>query len=174
MPRTYNSNVITCLKVTTGALTTLASRDPLVLWLSRVILGRLSHLIDAKFRKGFPALPLILSVKALLSSNPGLNPRHAARDTLLFYTEHQCRHIRLCPVRAKLPASANDSGFRTVETISVHGEGFKGSQLRNWGVLGNIEARSRGSEKSTFFLLSEEADFAMSILRCRLQQEYTG
>ncbi|XP_078681373.1 uncharacterized protein LOC144916201 isoform X2 [Branchiostoma floridae x Branchiostoma belcheri] len=61
--------------------------------------------------------------------NKIVNPRHAARDILLFYTEHQCRHIRLCPVRAKLPAPANDSGFRTVETISVHGEGF--SSLRH-------------------------------------------
>ncbi|KAI8505328.1 hypothetical protein Bbelb_174370 [Branchiostoma belcheri] len=51
-----------------------------------------------------------------------LNLRHAARDTLLFYTGHRCRHI--CPVCAKLPAPANDAGFRTVETISVHGEGF--------------------------------------------------
>ncbi|XP_078689022.1 uncharacterized protein LOC144920592 isoform X2 [Branchiostoma floridae x Branchiostoma belcheri] len=56
--------------------------------------------------------------------NKIVNLRHAARDTLLFYTEHRCWHIRLCPVRAKLPAPANDSGFRTVETISVHGEGF--------------------------------------------------
>ncbi|KAI8506271.1 hypothetical protein Bbelb_156980 [Branchiostoma belcheri] len=62
-----------------------------------------------------------------LPGSSAVNLRHAARDTLLFYTGHRCRHI--CPVCAKLPAPANDAGFRTVETISVHGEGF--SKLRH-------------------------------------------
>ncbi|KAI8522053.1 hypothetical protein Bbelb_018070 [Branchiostoma belcheri] len=58
-----------------------------------------------------------------------VNLRHAARDTLLFYTGHRCRHI--CPVCAKLPAPANDAGFRTVETISVHGEGICAAARRD-------------------------------------------
>ncbi|KAI8508031.1 hypothetical protein Bbelb_142710 [Branchiostoma belcheri] len=56
-------------------------------------------------------------------------PQTCREGHLLFYTEHQCRHIRLCPVRAKLTAPANDAGFRTAETISVHRGGF--SKLRH-------------------------------------------
>ncbi|KAI8498001.1 hypothetical protein Bbelb_239450 [Branchiostoma belcheri] len=112
---------------------------------------------DAMFRRGFPAFcnTPILSVKALLSSNPGLNLRHAARDTLLFYTGHQCRHI--CPVCAKLPAPANDAGFRTVETISVHGEGFslvfEGRQLRTQEELkGHIKSIEVAKKDGTVFV----------------------
>ncbi|KAI8514517.1 scavenger receptor [Branchiostoma belcheri] len=76
-------------------------------------------------RQGKPAAAAgLVSVDLYLEQ---VNLRHAARDTLLFYTGHRCRHI--FPVCAKLPAPANDAGFRTVETISVHGEGF--SKLRH-------------------------------------------
>ncbi|KAI8503551.1 hypothetical protein Bbelb_185220 [Branchiostoma belcheri] len=119
---------------------------------------------DAKFRRGFPVLPSILYVKALLSSNPGLNLRHAARDTLLFYTEHRCWHIRLCPVRAKLPAPANDSGFRTVETISVHGEGFTLHDDKH-----NSYSRIQSKSGTKY-----QVKFAMPTLKYRLQQEFTG
>ncbi|KAI8513883.1 hypothetical protein Bbelb_082070 [Branchiostoma belcheri] len=95
---------------------------------------------------------------------PACKPRHAARDTLLFYTEHRCRHIRLCPVRAKLPAPANDSGFRTVETISVHGVSFTLHDDKH-----NSYSRIQSKSGTKY-----QADFAMSILRCRLQQEFTG
>ncbi|KAI8513422.1 hypothetical protein Bbelb_100610 [Branchiostoma belcheri] len=115
---------------------------------------------DAQFRRGFPALPLILSVKALLI----INLRHAERDTLLFYTEHRCRHIRLCPVRAKLTAPANDAGFRTAETISVHRGGFTLHDDKH-SSYSRIQSRS-----GTKYLVN----FAMSTLRCRLKQEFTG
>ncbi|KAI8490284.1 hypothetical protein Bbelb_320220 [Branchiostoma belcheri] len=90
-------------------------------------------------------------------------PRHP-RDTLLFYTEHRCWHIRLCPVRAKLPAPANDSGFRTVETISVHREGFTLHDDKH-----NSYSRIQSKSGTKY-----QADFGMSTLRCRLQQEFTG
>ncbi|XP_019640062.1 PREDICTED: uncharacterized protein LOC109481872 [Branchiostoma belcheri] len=96
--------------------------------------------------------------------NKIVNLRHAARDTLLFYTEHRCWHIRLCPVRAKLPAPANDSGFRTVETISVHGEGFTLHDDKH-----NSYSRIQSKSGTKY-----QADFGMSTLRCRLQQEFTG
>ncbi|KAI8496968.1 hypothetical protein Bbelb_256230 [Branchiostoma belcheri] len=91
-----------------------------------------------------------------------VNLRHAARDTLLFYTGHRYRHI--CPVCAKLPAPANDAGFRTVETISVHGEGFTlhGDKHNSYS---RIQLRS-GTKY--------QVNFAMSTLRCRLGQEFTG
>ncbi|KAI8484909.1 COP9 signalosome complex subunit 3 [Branchiostoma belcheri] len=50
-------------------------------------------------------------------------PQTCREGYLLLYTKHQCRHIRLCPVRAKLTAPANDAGFRTAE-ISMHRGGF--------------------------------------------------
>ncbi|KAI8491570.1 hypothetical protein Bbelb_307700 [Branchiostoma belcheri] len=93
-----------------------------------------------------------------------VNLRHAARDTLLFYTEHRCWHIRLCHVRAKLPAPANNSGFRTVETISVHGEGFTLHDDKH-----NSYSRIQSKSGTKY-----QADFGMSTLRCRLQQEFTG
>ncbi|KAI8479780.1 ectonucleotide pyrophosphatase phosphodiesterase [Branchiostoma belcheri] len=100
-------------------------------WMSALVTSNMFEPPDAQFRRGFPALPLILSVKALLISNPGRcfvflssKPQTCREGHLLFYTEHQCRHIRLCPVRAKLTAPANDAGFRTAETISVHRGGF--------------------------------------------------
>ncbi|XP_019641977.1 PREDICTED: uncharacterized protein LOC109483408 [Branchiostoma belcheri] len=68
-----------------------------------------------------------------------------------------------CPVCAKLPAPANDAGFRTVETISVHGEGFTlhGDKHNSYS---RIQLRS-GTKY--------QVNFAMSTLRCRLQQEFT-
>ncbi|KAI8518367.1 hypothetical protein Bbelb_043840 [Branchiostoma belcheri] len=78
--------------------------------------------------------------------------------------KHQCRHIRLCPVRAKLTAPANDAGFRTAETISVHRGGFTLHDDK-YSSYSRIQSRS-----GTKYLVN----FAMSTLRCRLQQEFTG
>ncbi|KAI8491015.1 hypothetical protein Bbelb_314340 [Branchiostoma belcheri] len=93
-----------------------------------------------------------------------INLRHAERDTLLFYTEHRCWHIRLCPVRAKLPAPANDAGFRTVETISVHGGSLT---LHDDKHSSYSRIQSRSGTKY-------QVNVAMATLRCRLQQEFTG
>ncbi|XP_078695432.1 uncharacterized protein LOC144924279 isoform X1 [Branchiostoma floridae x Branchiostoma belcheri] len=91
-------------------------------------------------------------------------PQTCREGHLLFYTEHRCRHIRLCPVRAKLTAPANDAGFRTAETISVHRGGFTLHDDKH-------SSYSRIQSKSgTKYLVN----FAMSTLRCRLQQEFTG
>ncbi|KAI8514523.1 hypothetical protein Bbelb_071140 [Branchiostoma belcheri] len=93
-----------------------------------------------------------------------VKPQTCREGYLLFYTEHHCRHIRLCPVRAKLTAPANDAGFRTAETISVHRGGFTLHDDKH-------SSYSRIQSKSgTKYLVN----FAMSTLRCRLQQEFTG
>ncbi|KAI8519486.1 hypothetical protein Bbelb_027430 [Branchiostoma belcheri] len=91
-------------------------------------------------------------------------PQTCREGYLLFYTEHRCRHIRLCPVRAKLTAPANDAGFRIAETISVHRGGFTLHDDKH-SSYSRIQSRS-----GTKYLVN----FAMSTLRCRLQQEFTG
>ncbi|KAI8500892.1 hypothetical protein Bbelb_217100, partial [Branchiostoma belcheri] len=91
-------------------------------------------------------------------------PQTCREGYLLFYTEHRCRHIRLCPVRAKLPAPANDAGFRTVETISVHGGSLT---LHDDKHSSYSRIQSRSGTKY-------QVNVAMATLRCRLQQEFTG
>ncbi|XP_078667365.1 uncharacterized protein LOC144909176 [Branchiostoma floridae x Branchiostoma belcheri] len=91
-------------------------------------------------------------------------PQTCRKGYLLFYTEHRCRHIRLCPVRAKLPAPANDAGFRTVETISVHGGSLT---LHDDKHSSYSRIQSRSGTKY-------HVNVAMSTLRCRLQQKFTG
>ncbi|KAI8516775.1 hypothetical protein Bbelb_053560 [Branchiostoma belcheri] len=117
-PRTVQTRLYHGSMLTTCRCLKLDPVHKFKMWLAPRVLLPPFESPDAKFHPVFPALPLILSVKALLSSIPGLNPRHAFRDTLLSYTEHRRRLIRLCPVRAKLPAPANDAGLRTVETMS--------------------------------------------------------
>ncbi|KAI8498493.1 hypothetical protein Bbelb_236950 [Branchiostoma belcheri] len=113
---------------------------------------------------GEDPLGRVCSVTNFHTSQDAPKPQTCREGHLLFYTEHQCRHIRLCPVRAKLTAPANDAGFRTAETISVHRGGFTLHDDKH-------SSYSRIQSKSgTKYLVN----FAMSTLRCRLQQEFTG
>ncbi|XP_078688857.1 uncharacterized protein LOC144920516 [Branchiostoma floridae x Branchiostoma belcheri] len=122
------------------------------------------------FRRGFPALPQFSPSRLFCPVTPGVGfsclsskPQTCSEGypTVLHWTPVPAY---ICPVCAKLPAPANDAGFRTVETISVHGEGFTlhGDKHNSYS---RIQLRS-GTKY--------QVNFAMSTLRCRLQQEFTG